>query len=218
MLETQLFHLDGWTVRGHIPETPGRLPPLTLLLHGWLGDEKVTWIFASRLPKHHLLLAPRGVYEPEPGRYGWVPSLNGYPTYAALQPAVVALVDLLQKIRAHHNANFDHDPGPIHLVGFSQGAALAYAFAVTYPERVAAIAGLAGFVPEGVEAFLPQKLLTGKRIFVAHGSEDKTVPVTLARQNISTLEKLGATVTYCEDEVGHKLGANCFRALGAFFE
>jgi phospholipase/carboxylesterase len=208
--------LPGWTALARLPETvvyPAPPPPLTLLLHGWLGDESVTWIFAPRLPKHHLLIAPRAIYEPQPGRYGWAPDLTGYPTFAELQPAVASLLDLLDKIKTQ----LDYDPGPINLLGFSQGAALAYAFALTHPHRVAAIAGLAGFVPPGAETLLPDQVLTGKRIFIAHGAEDETVPVEVARQGVMTLEQLGATVTYCEDQVGHKLGANCFRALGEFF-
>lgn len=207
--------LPGWTALARIPETlyPAPPPPLTLLLHGWLGDETVTWVFASRLPKHHLLVAPRGIYEPEPGRYGWVPRLGEFPTLSRFQPAIESLLDLLEKVRE----NLDHALGPINLVGFSQGAALAHAFAVTHPARVAAIAGLAGFVPPGVETHLPDQPLAGKRIFLAHGTEDQTVPIEMARAGASLLQNLGASVTACEDQVGHKLGAGCFRAFGEFF-
>jgi len=31
------------------------------------------------------------------------------------------------------------------------------------------------------------------------------------------LERAGASVAYCEDEVGHKLSANCLHALENFF-
>jgi phospholipase/carboxylesterase len=215
MFETQPLLLDGWTARVRIPEPlyPAAPPALTLLLHGWLGDETVMWIFATRLPKHHLLVAPRAIYAPPQGGYGWVPRVDGFPTFADFQPAIQALLDLLDRLKTV----VDHDPGPVNLVGFSQGAALAHAFAVSHPGRVAAIAGLAGFLPPGVEDFLPQKPLTGKRIFIAHGTEDETVPVAVTRQGVATLEQLGATVTYCEDEVGHKLGPTCFRAMGEFF-
>ncbi|NUM43855.1 MAG: hypothetical protein HUU38_04045 [Anaerolineales bacterium] len=207
--------LPGWTALARIPEAiyPAPPPPLTLLLHGWLGDETVTWVFASRLPKHHLLIAPRALYEPEPGRYGWVPRLGEFPTLTSFQPAIESLLDLLEKVKA----NLDHDPGPINLIGFSQGAALAHAFAVSHPHRVTAIAGLAGFVPPGLEPHLPAQPLAGKRIFLAHGTEDQTVPIEMARAGASLLQKLGASVTACEDQVGHKLGAKCFRALGEFF-
>jgi hypothetical protein len=31
------------------------------------------------------------------------------------------------------------------------------------------------------------------------------------------LERAGAQVTYCEEDVGHKLSAPCFNALKSFF-
>jgi len=37
--------------------------------------------------------------------------------------------------------------------------------------------------------------------------------VDRARASIGLLEKAGAQITYCEDEVGHKLSAGCLRAL-----
>jgi len=36
--------------------------------------------------------------------------------------------------------------------------------------------------------------------------------------SIGLLENAGATVTYCEDNVGHKLSIKCFRGLEAFYE
>jgi hypothetical protein len=34
---------------------------------------------------------------------------------------------------------------------------------------------------------------------------------------VALLEKAGATVTYCEEDVGHKLSAGCFRGLESYF-
>jgi predicted esterase len=72
---------------------------------------------------------------------------------------------------------------------------------------------LAGFVPSGIDELVSQKPLAGKNIFVAHGTEDQMIPIDRARASIKVLEKAGAQVMYCEDKVGHKLSANCLRAL-----
>jgi predicted esterase len=55
-------------------------------------------------------------------------------------------------------------------------------------------------------------------VFVAHGTRDELVPIERGRHTVQTLEQAGAQVTYCEDDVGHKLSAACFRALEAFFK
>jgi phospholipase/carboxylesterase len=80
------------------------------------------------------------------------------------------------------------------------------------------LAGLAGFLPEGSADWVGSRRLDGLPVFIAHGAQDELVPVVRARQAVETLQQAGAQVTYCEDDVGHKLSANCFRALQAFYE
>ena len=77
---------------------------------------------------------------------------------------------------------------------------------------------LAGFVPSGLEEVIVKRPLKGKSVFVAHGTQDEMVPVDRARASIELLEKAGANVTYCEDEVGHKVSAACLRALESFLQ
>jgi predicted esterase len=58
--------------------------------------------------------------------------------------------------------------------------------------------------------------LEGKSFFIAHGTKDETVTVDRARASIVLLEQAGAKVTYCEDDVAHKVSLNCLRALKEF--
>jgi phospholipase/carboxylesterase len=60
--------------------------------------------------------------------------------------------------------------------------------------------------------------LKGKPVFVAHGTRDETVTIESARASIEILEQAGAQVTFCEDDVGHKVSAGCLRALKDFFK
>ena len=75
---------------------------------------------------------------------------------------------------------------------------------------------LAGFVPGCVDGLVAQRPLEGKPFFVAHGTRDERVSIDRARASIDILERSGANVTYCEDEVGHKVSLNCLRALRKF--
>lgn len=127
-------------------------------------------------------------------------------------PAIEALFELLVP------ENFPGaDVYQVDLLGFSQGAALAYALAFLHPQRVRKLAGLAGFLPEGCEALARNLPMKGKRIFVAHGSLDELVPIEKGRQSVAVLRQAGGEVTYCEDEVGHKLSKGCFASLEEFF-
>ena len=54
-------------------------------------------------------------------------------------------------------------------------------------------------------------------MFLAHGAFDEIVPVGRAREAVKLLGQAGAQVTYCEDDVGHKLSLSCFQSLQTFF-
>ena len=103
------------------------------------------------------------------------------------------------------------------MMGFSQGAAMSNVLAFLYPHRIRKAGILAGFVPGGLEDLIAHRPLEGKPFFVTHGTRDEMVPVERARSSIEILEQAGATVTYCEDDVAHKVSVNCLRALKDFF-
>ena len=207
------IQIEDWVIRRRIPAGEGPFP-LFVLLHGWTGDENAMWIFASRLPAGAMLLAPRGLYVSPLGGFGWHPRRpKAWPDVEDFRPASEALYTLLT------SSNFPQaDFSQTQLVGFSQGAALAYTMLLLDGKRIASIAALAGFLPDGASAFVRGESIAGKPVFIAHGSEDDQVPVHRARQAVEFFQDAGARVTYCEDEVGHKLSLNCFRGLEAFFK
>lgn len=171
------------------------------------------WIFTARLPKHVLLLAPRGPY-PTPLRgYGWHShQAAAWPSMDDFRPAVQALLELIN-LKNFPMADFTR----LSVGGFSQGAALAYTFALLERERLVGLAGISGFVPGGADAIALQRPLEGLPVFMAHGSLDELVSVERARNSAELLERAGADLVYCEEQVGHKLSAGCFRGLGRFF-
>ena len=124
--------------------------------------------------------------------------------------SLIGLVDAYALENTLEASEFD-------LMGFSQGAVMASTIALLHPERVRRVGILSGFIPAGAGPLVAEHPLRGKPFFVAHGTQDETVKIEYARQSVQLLEEDGATVTFCEDEVGHKLGLNCLRALEKFF-
>ena len=188
--------------------------PVLLMLHGWTGDENSMWIFAPRLLKNALMIAPRGLYRTKGFGYGWHPEISKpWPWVNDFTPAVDRLIDEIS------GKNFpDADISELHVIGFSQGAALAYSLSIMYPERVTSLVGLSGFLPDGASAWINPDRLTGLPVFIAHGTEDDLVPIERARNSVGLLQNAGADITYCEDSVGHKLSAKCFHGLEAFYK
>lgn len=200
-------------IRQRIPAGDGP-HPILLLLHGWTGDENSMWLFTSLLSHKFMILSPRGIFPTPLGGFGWhAHGRRSWPSVVDFEPAIEALFTLISA------QNFTTaELSEIHIIGFSQGAALMYALALEFPKKVGIFAGLSGFLPEGTEELIEKRPLIGKHVFVAHGRMDDLVPVNRARLTVDLLEKAGAKVIYCEENVGHKLSANCFRGMSEFFK
>lgn len=212
--DTELTSFAGWTLR--VREASVKPPRLLLLIHGWTGDENSMWVFVGRFSRDYWMVAPRAPQPTRPNGYSWreAPGTPGAPpTLESLRPAAASLVELADSYGEAHAI----DVRQFDAIGFSQGAAVVNTVALLYPDRVGRVGVLAGFVPAGAEPLIADRPLRGKTLFVAHGTQDERVKVEDARHSIRLLEQAGAQVTYCEDEVGHKVSAACLRALEAFF-
>ncbi|GAB4495612.1 MAG: alpha/beta fold hydrolase [Anaerolineales bacterium] len=209
-LHTTLLTFEDWTLR----ILPSRGKRILLMLHGWTGDENSMWVFARNFPKDYSLIAPRAPHPAAESGYSWrAPAPRGsWPTIELMRPAAQSLMDLLDAFARA----YDLDSSVVDVIGFSQGGAMTFTLGWLYPQRVRKMGILAGFAPEGAEETLQPGSLTGKHVFVAHGTQDQMVPIALAQRTVQLLQNAGASVTYCESEVGHKLSADCLTALETY--
>jgi phospholipase/carboxylesterase len=210
---TELVEFEHWTLR--IRKTDHPSPRLLLMIHGFTGDENSMWVFARDLPTQYWIVAPRAPHVTEPSGYSWRPNHSsdfGSPSLEQLRPAAEALIKLIDA----YQLSAGIDARVFDVIGFSQGAAMSNLLAFLYPQRIRKTGILAGFIPSGLDELVAQRPLAGKPFFVAHGTSDATVPIDRARASIEILEQAGAQVTYCEDEVGHKVSVHCMKALRSF--
>lgn len=142
----------------------------------------------------------------------WLSSENGWPRLSEFKEVAGKLMTAFQQWAEGTSAPVE----TFDVMGFSQGAAMAYALAAFYPQRVHSVIALAGFLP--AEDPLPDRYtdLKDKKIYVAHGSKDNVIPVSMAQEAVRALKVAGAEVVYCESDVGHKLSAPCLRGLTEF--
>lgn len=211
---TSLIEFQNWTLR--IRESASPSPRLLLLIHGLTGDENSMWVFARNLSSGYWMVAPRAPYPAEPSGYSWRERFDssqfGRPTVEQLRGGAEGLIRLVDE----YSASAGIDASIFDVMGFSQGAAMSNVLAFLYPQRIRKTGILAGFVPGGLDELISQRPLEGKPFFVTHGTKDDMVSIERARQSVMILEQAGAKVTYCEDEVGHKVSVNCLRALKDF--
>jgi phospholipase/carboxylesterase len=214
--DTTLISFNDWTLR--IRESAHLSPRLLLLIHGLTGDENSMWVFARDFPAQYWIVAPRAphVSQMEQGGYSWRPPQNENLNQLSLDQLRSSAEGLIRLVD-EYSASAGLEAGTFDVMGFSQGAGMCNALAFLYPQRIRKVGILAGFVPSGLDGLVSHRPLEGKPYFVAHGTKDESVIIDRARASIKILEQAGAKVTYCEDEVGHKVSVSCLRALKKFF-
>ena len=131
---------------------------LIVMLHGLSGDENVMWIFDHALPRSVTVIAPRALYTSELGGYGWARSMvRDDLDDVDFQAAIDQLAQFINEVIASYQV----DPQRVILMGFSQGAALSYAYSLARLGTLRGVIALAGFFPH--PAWRAAPLSAGKR-------------------------------------------------------
>jgi phospholipase/carboxylesterase len=204
---------SGLIHRVRRPEVSGP-HPTAVMLHGRAGNEDVMWIFAKTIPADWLIVAPRAIESDPEGGYSWrLRQPDEWPTLVQFDEAVTAVTRFIHALPDLYGA----DPAHIYLMGFSQGAATAYAVAMRHPGLVQGIAGLVGFIPTRCDSALEESPLVDLPIFMAVGKRDPLIPPERAAGCAQTLVMAGSNLEYHEYDTGHKLNATGMADLTAWW-
>ena len=171
---------------------------LMVMLHG-LGDsiEGYRWLpEALNLPWLNYLLvnAPDDYY----GGHAWF-DLNDIKP--GVQRSRTLLFELLDDLRAR---GFPAEQTT--LGGFSQGCLMAVEVGLRYPQRLAGIVGISGWVyePDKLLAELPP-VAQQQRLLMTHGTGDPLVPIAGVRTQIPLLKAAGINVEWREFNKPHTM-------------
>jgi phospholipase/carboxylesterase len=205
-----LFHLER--------AASGDPEGLLVLHHGRGTDESDLLGLADLLdPERRLqVVTPRAPLQlpGSPGYHWYLVPRVGYPdpeTFVAAREALAELHDDLWE-------ETGIGPGRTVLGGFSMGAVMSYATALSADRpSVAGILAFSGFVPtvEGWEPALADR--TDTRAFVSHGRNDPVIGIEFAERAKSLLDG-GLDVTYRESGLGHQIDPAHLREASAWLD
>jgi phospholipase/carboxylesterase len=171
-------------------------------------------LFVKRYQNKFNILSPRGHVPIGPLSFGWVKPIQGvFPDFADYSIAADTLMgNIIEWIGG------THQPGPtnIRIIGFSQGAALAYIMTLRFNQILKYAACLSGYLPEGLIIETSNQSMSDSHFFISHGIQDEIVPVIYARNAAEKLSGTGANVDYCEEAGGHKISLGCLKKLDEF--
>lgn len=186
--------------------------PLIILLHGYGSNEEDLFSFAPELPKEYYVISVRAPFDLQPYGHAWYAihfdaDENKFSDNDEARESVKLIASFIDEMIAKYPIDTDN----INLIGFSQGAILSYATALTYPEKIAKVVALSGYlnldiVPENID----KKAISHLKFFISHGTVDQVIPVDWARKAKPALEALGLDVTYNEYPIGHGVAPQNF--------
>jgi len=202
---------NSWVARIQMPANDTDSPRIMLLLHGLNGDENVMWIFTRNLPDNYWFIAPRGLEKGSDG-FSWLKTTARWHSLMDfIKPAHSIINELDHWLSKNGLASLSVD-----VMGFSQGAAMAFALAAFYPQKISQVIALAGYLPQDESMLGRYSSMANRNVYIAHGSNDNIIPFIMAEDAAETLKAAGANVTFCASEAGHKLSAGCLRGLTKF--
>ena len=105
----------------------------------------------------------------------------------------------------------------IFLAGFSQGCAMALLTGLRYPEKLAGIIALSGYLP--LHQQMPEKAAQANKktpIFWAHGDFDPVVPLAMAQMSRELLNSMGYPIEWHQYPMEHQVCMEEVQAISAF--
>ncbi|WPR73031.1 alpha/beta hydrolase-fold protein [Flavobacterium sp. NG2] len=186
--------------------------PLLLLLHGYGSNEADLFSFASELPDEYYIISARAPYDLQYGSYAWYAinfdadqnKFSDHDQARSSRDIIAGFIDELI-------ANYPIDASNVSLLGFSQGAILSYAIALSHPEKIKNVIALSGYANDDImDANYQNNDFSNLRIFHSHGTVDQVIPVEWARKTVPFLKNLNIDATYKEYPVGHGVAPQNF--------
>lgn len=201
------------------PLKPTDHPGLILLLHGVGSNEEDLFRFAGQLPADKVVISARAPYTLSPGKYAWyeVDFSSGKPVFNQEQAG--KSLQVLKLFINQLTEKYQIDRTQVYLTGFSQGAILSYSAGLTFPEKITGIAALSGRVLEEIRPMIKNTPQLAKlKVFIAHGTEDRVLPVQYAREAKELIGQYGLALSYHVYPMGHGIDHQVLNDLNGWLE
>jgi phospholipase/carboxylesterase len=186
--------------------------PVLILLHGYGSNEEDLFSFATELPEEYYVISARAPYDMMYGSYAWYAinfdaDENKFSDLEQARSSRDLIVDFIDECISKYAI----DSEKVTLIGFSQGAILSSALALSNPEKINRVVALSGYLNLDIATEnYKEKDITKLKFFVSHGVVDQVIPIDWARKTKPVLESLGIDVVYKEYPIGHGVAPQNF--------
>jgi len=183
-------------------------PPVLIALHGYGADDVDLLPIAEQLDPRFLIISLRAPIPLEGGGYAWYhlsQTAQGLiPDDLSRHESEDMIANSLKAIVEKEGGDAEH----VFLMGFSQGAAIAYSLLTiynleNYGVRVRGSVHMSGYLPRDILDALTNKQFGGFPFFISHGEYDDLIPPMALTEAEELLTSHGAKVRAKMYECGH---------------
>jgi len=201
------------------PQQPVTAPPLILLLHGVGSNERDLFDLDQFLEPQALVVSARAPNELGPNSFAWYPveftATGPVIDAGAAEDSRLRLLRFIDDLIVAHGV----DPKRVYLMGFSQGAIMSLAVALTQPEKVAGVIAMSGRLLAEIKPKIAEAdRLRNLSILMTHGLHDPVISIKDARAANDYLSRLPVQLTYREYSMGHQITAECLKDIVAWLK
>ncbi len=188
---------------------PGQKPAVQkalILLHGVGSNEQDLFNAFGKLPDDLLIISARGPLTLSAGRYAWfhVDFSTGKPLINEEEEkeSREIIKTFIEQVRDRYHID------ELYIGGFSQGSIMSCTIGLTVPALITGVIALSGRILTQIRNSVHKTSeLANLKILLAHGTLDKTLPITYAREAREYLESLDVQLTYHEYPIGHQVNS-----------
>lgn len=203
-----------------LPKVKTEKAPLIILLHGYGSNEEDLFSFAPELPDEAYIVSLRAPHTLMYNAYAWY-AINfdaDENKFSDMHQARESREMIMRFIEDFTEKN-PVDSEDITLMGFSQGAILSYAIAISYPENIRRVVAMSGYLnlEMAVDDYADLNLKNLK-IFASHGTQDQVIPISWAQKAPSMLQPLGVEIIFKSYPAAHGVAPQNFYDLKDWLE
>jgi phospholipase/carboxylesterase len=161
----------------NLPVSGTEHPPVLILLHGYGSNENDLLEMPKSFDKDFVTFSLRAPFKTANGGFSWydVEFLHDGEikyTYSQLKQSREKILGFISKACRAYKA----DSSRVYVLGFSQGAIVAYDLAISSPKKIRGIVSLSGRLADESKVLKTDWTQVAKlKIFIAHGRSDNVI-------------------------------------------
>jgi phospholipase/carboxylesterase len=190
------------------PKKKSERVPVLIMLHGYGSNESDLFAMAQSFDERYLVLSVRGPFNGKDMGYSWY-NLNFLPDkkithdFEQAKESSFKLRSFISEACKVYKA----DSNRVILMGFSQGAVMAFHMGISYPGKIYGLIALSGrMMEESKSVKTDAKKLQELKVFMAHGYSDNVIDYKEAEKAHNFLkEKQVKQLTFKSYEMPHSI-------------